>query len=94
MRLELVNLEQCHLSLCQMLTVFNSIIESEDLQLRELHITGNDPLQPEPDIYNCELVDVNCQLSESLNHHYRTVYELNYSMIMVGQVILIPDPWD
>ena len=29
MRLELVNLEQCHLSLCQMLTVFNSIIESE-----------------------------------------------------------------
>ena len=89
MRLELVNLEQCHLSLCQMLTVFNSIIESEDLQLRELHITGNDPLQP--DIYNCELVDVNCQLSESLNHHYRTVYELNYSMIMV---ILIPDPWD
>ena len=89
MRLELVNLEQCHLSLCQMLTVFNSIIESEDLQLRELHITGNDPLQP--DIYNCELVDVNCQLSESLNHHYRTGYELNYSMIMV---ILIPDPWD
>ena len=44
MRLELVNLEQCHLSLSQMLTVFNSITESEDLQLRELHITGNHSL--------------------------------------------------
>ena len=44
MRLELVNLEQCHLALSQMLTVFNSITESEDLQLRELHINGNHSL--------------------------------------------------
>ena len=38
----MVNLEQCHLSLSQMVTVFNSIIESQDLRLRELDITGND----------------------------------------------------
>ena len=39
MRLELVNLEQCHLTLSQMVTVFNSITECEHFQLRELHRT-------------------------------------------------------
>ena len=34
MRLEMVNLEQCHLLLSQMVTVFNLITESEHLQLR------------------------------------------------------------
>ena len=33
MRLEMVNLEQCHLLLSQMVTVFNLITESEHLQL-------------------------------------------------------------
>ena len=39
-----------------MVTVFNSIIESQDLRLRELDITGIDSLQPY--IYHVKLEDV------------------------------------
>ena len=55
MRLELVNLEQCHLSLSQILTVFNSITESQDLQFRSRKSIFTTRYR---DIYNCDLVEV------------------------------------